>query len=191
MLRVTHLKSGATDDDALLAFDRRARGAAGAERGLCTACARSPGRATGADPQWLRGPAKKVLQVDDISVVCTLLSEVTTSDDDFHKFGVEATAFLRITYPVSACPEPLNSEDECPVQDYMIGTVAAHGLQASFVVTDQFGQKRSALLVGAGRVMMNVFASAGAKLLGNCEGGSETNIHDAEISVGTGRLSKP
>ncbi len=52
-------------------------------------------------------PAKKVLQVDDISVVCTLLSEVTTSDDDFHKFGVEATAFLRITYPVSACPEPL------------------------------------------------------------------------------------
>jgi hypothetical protein len=87
-------------------------------------------------------PAKKVLQVDDISVVCTLLSEVTTSDDDFHKFGVEATAFLRITYPVSACPEPLDSEDECPVQDYMIGTVAAHGLQASFVVTDQFGQSK-------------------------------------------------
>ncbi len=52
-------------------------------------------------------PANKVLEVDDISVVCNVLSEVTTSDDDFHKFGVEATAVLRITYPVSACPEPL------------------------------------------------------------------------------------
>ena len=136
-------------------------------------------------------PAKKVLQVDDISIVCNVLSEVTTSDDDFHKFGVQATAVLRITYPVSACPEPLDSEGECPAQDYVVGTAAAHGLQASFVVTDQFGQKRSDLAVGAGRVMMNVFASAGATLLGLCEGGSNTNFHASGISIGTGRLSKP
>jgi hypothetical protein len=134
-------------------------------------------------------PANKVLEVDDISIVCNVLSEVTTSDDDFHKFGVEATAVLRITYPVSACPEPLDSEHECPVQDYVIGTAAAHGLQASFVATDQFGQKRSDLAVGAGRVMMNVFASEGATLLGICEGGSETNFQSGEgISVGTGTL---
>ena len=74
----------------------------------------------------------------------------------------------------------------------MVGTAAAHGLQASFVVTDQFGQKRSDLAVGAGRVMMNVFASEQATLIGICEGGSETNFTEgAGISVGTGRLSKP
>ena len=136
-------------------------------------------------------PTGKQLQVDDISVVCNVLSEVTTSDDDFHKFGVEVTAILRITYPNSACPEPLEPE-RFPAQDYVVGTAAAHGLQASFVVTDQFGQKRSDLAVGAGRVMMNVFASEQATLIGICEGGSETNFTEgAGISVGTVRLSKP
>ena len=135
-------------------------------------------------------PSGKVLEIDDISVVCSVLSEVTSSDDDFHKFGVGATAVLRITYPVSACPEPLDSEHECPVQDYVLGTAAAHGLQASFVATDPADHKtRSDLAVGAGRVLMNVFASEGATLLGICEGGSNTNFQfGAGISVGSGTL---
>jgi hypothetical protein len=49
---------------------------------------------------------------------------------------------------------------------------------------------RRVLRVGAGR-LMNVFAGAGAKLLGLCEGGVSVNMLNTFISAGSGRLSKP
>ena len=77
-------------------------------------------------------PPGKLLLVDDMSVDCVIASEVF-DDTEFHKVGVEATAYLRITYPTDACPEALDSEGECPSQDYVIGTAAGHGLRALFI----------------------------------------------------------
>src|SRR3954447_10017463 len=102
-------------------------------------------------------PVGQLLQVDDMSVECVVASEVF-DDAEFHKVGVEATALLRIVYPVSACPEALDSENECPAQDYVVATVAGRGLAALFIQPGQ--PDRRFLRVGAGRVM-NVFAGAG------------------------------
>jgi hypothetical protein len=132
-------------------------------------------------------PPGKLLQIDDMSVECVIASEVF-DDAEFHKVGVEATALLRIVYPVSACPEALDSENECPAQDYVVGTVAGRGLAALFIQPGQ--PDRRVLRVGAGRVM-NVFAGAGAKLLGLCEGGVSVNFINTFIGAGSGRLSKP
>jgi hypothetical protein len=132
-------------------------------------------------------PPGKLLLVDDMSVDCVIASEVF-DEQEFHKVGVEATALLRIVYPVSACPEALDSENECPAQDYVVGTVAGRGLAALFIQPGQ--PDRRVLRVGAGR-LMNVFAGAGAKLLGLCEGGVLVNMLNTAISAGSGRLSKP
>ena len=100
----------ATREHAILAIDFR--GPARRERimgrailavfmsGLVTAACASPpvaaqvGRA-GADPQWLRRSTRKALLVDDMSVDCVIASEVF-DEQEFHKVGVEATAYLRI-----------------------------------------------------------------------------------------------
>jgi hypothetical protein len=98
-------------------------------------------------------PPAKLLLVDDISVDCVIASEVFDAAE-FHKAGVEATAYLRISYPVNACPEALDSEGECPSQDYVVGTAAAHGMSALFIQPGP--PDRRVLRAGAGREM-NVF----------------------------------
>ena len=87
-------------------------------------------------------------------------------------------------YPTNACPEALDSEGECPTQDYTVGTAAAHGLRALFIQPGQ--PNRFALRAGAGREM-HVFASAGATLFGLFG----VNIVNAFITAGSGRLIAP
>ena len=128
-------------------------------------------------------PSGKLLLVDDISVDCVVASEVF-DEAEFHKAGVAATAYLRIVYPVDACPEALDSEGECPSQDYAVGTGAAHGVRALFIQPGQ--PDRHVLRVGAGREM-NVFAGAGATLRGVCQG-VLVNITNSFITAGSGRL---
>ena len=128
-------------------------------------------------------PAGKRLLVDDVSVDCVIASEVF-DEAEFHKVGVAATAYLRILYPTDACPEALDSEGECPTQDYALGTAASHGVRALFIQPDS--PDRHVLRVGAGREM-NVFAGAGATLVGICQG-VLVNIANAFITAGSGRL---
>jgi hypothetical protein len=131
-------------------------------------------------------PAGKLLLVDDMSVDCVIASEVF-DDAEFHKVGVEATAYLQIVYPADACPEALDSEGECPSQDYVVGTGAAHGVIALFIQPGQ--PDRRVLRVGAGREM-NVFAGAGATLRGVCHG-VLVNMINSFITAGSGRLVDP
>src|SRR5262245_38657350 len=105
-------------------------------------------------------PPGKLLRVDDMSVDCVIASEVV-DEQELAKAGVATTAYLRISYPVDACPEALDSEGECPPQDYVVGTAAARGLRALFIQPGQ--PDRRVLRVGTGREM-HVFASAGATL---------------------------
>jgi hypothetical protein len=131
-------------------------------------------------------PPERILLVDDISVDCVIASEVF-DEQEFHKVGVEATAYLRIVYPPDACPEALDSEDECPSQDYVVGTGAARGIRALFIQPGQ--PDRRVLRVGAGREM-NVFAGGGATLRGVCHG-VLVNITNSFITAGSGRLVDP
>jgi len=131
-------------------------------------------------------PPGKLLLVDDMSVDCVIASEVFDAAE-FHKVGVEATAYLRIVYPVDGCPEALDSEGECPTQDYVVGTGAARGLTALFIQPGQ--PDRRVLRVGAGREM-NVFAGGGATLRGICQG-VLVNIINSFITAGSGRLVDP
>ena len=159
--------------------------------GLVTAaCASPPVAAQVGEPVLIRNgfvvPPGKRLLVDDMSVDCVIASEVF-DEQEFHKVGVEATALLRIVYPPDACPEEVNSlggGGECPSQDYVVGTGAAHGVRALFIQPGQ--PDRRVLRVGAGREM-NVFAGAGATLLGVCQG-VDVNIISAFITAGSGRL---
>jgi hypothetical protein len=128
-------------------------------------------------------PPAKLLLVDDMSVDCVIASEVLDAAE-FHKAGVEATAYLSIFYPVDACPEALDSEGECPSQDYVVGTGAARGMSALFIQPGS--PDRRVLRVGAGREM-NVFASAGATLRGLCHG-VLVNIINSFITAGSGQL---
>jgi hypothetical protein len=129
-------------------------------------------------------PAGKILLIDDISVDGVIASEVF-DEPEFHKVGVEATAYLRIQYPTDACPEALDSEGECPSQDYAVGTGASHGVRALFIQparpTGTFSGS------GPGAREMNVFASAGATLRGICQG-IAVNIINSLITAGSGRL---
>jgi hypothetical protein len=131
-------------------------------------------------------PPGKLLLVDDMSVDCVIASEVF-DDAEFHKVGVEATAYLQIVYPTNACPEALDSEGRCPSQDYVVGTGASRGVTALFIQPGQ--PDRRVLRVGAGREM-NVFASAGATLRGVCQG-VVVNIISSFITAGSGRLVAP
>ena len=156
--------------------------------GLVTAaCAPPPVAAQDGDRVLLRNgfvvPPEKLLLVDDMSVDCVVASEVF-DDSEFHKVGVEATAYLQIVYPPDACPEALDSEGECPTQDYVVGTGAARGLTALFIQPGQ--PDRRVLRVGTGREM-NVFASAGATLRGVCHG-ILVNMINSFITAGSGRL---
>jgi hypothetical protein len=131
-------------------------------------------------------PPGRLLRVDDMSVDCVIASEVF-DEQEFNKVGVEATAYLRIVYPVDACPEALDSEGDCPSQDYVVGTGAARGLRALFIQPGQ--PNRLVLRVGAGREM-HVFAGGGATLRGICQG-VLVNIINAFITAGSGRLIAP
>jgi len=130
-------------------------------------------------------PAGKLLLVDDMSVDCVIASEVF-DEEEFHKVGVEATAYLQIVYPPDACPEEVDSlgGGECPTQDHVVGTGAARGLIALFIQPGQ--PDRRVLRVGAGREM-NVFAGAGATLRGVCQG-ILVNMINSFITAGSGRL---
>jgi hypothetical protein len=131
-------------------------------------------------------PPGRLLRVDDMSVDCVIASEVF-DEQEFNKVGVEATAYLRIVYPVDACPEALDSEGDCPSQDYVVGTGAARGLRGLFIQPGQ--PNRLVLRVGAGREM-HVFAGGGATLRGICQG-VLVNIINAFITAGSGRLIAP
>jgi len=133
-------------------------------------------------------PTGRQLLVDDMSVDCVIASEVF-DEEEFHKVGVETTAFLRIVYPPDACPEEVDSDGggDCPSQDYVVGTAAARGLRALFIQPGP--PDRRVLRVGAGREM-NVFAGGGAKLLGVCQG-VLVNIISSFITAGSGRLVDP
>ena len=128
-------------------------------------------------------PPGEQLLIDDLSVDCVVASEVF-DDAEFHKVGVEATAYLRITYPTDACPEALDSEGECPAQDHVVGTAAAHGVAALFIQPGP--PDRRVLRVGAGR-QMSVSAGAGATLHGVCQG-VLVNMINAFITAASGRL---
>jgi hypothetical protein len=131
-------------------------------------------------------PTGQTLRVDDLSVDCVIASEIF-DEQAFKRFGVAATAYLRIVYPVASCPEPLDSEGDCPTQDYALGTAASHGVTALFIQPGQ--PNRFVLRVGAGREM-HVFAGAGATLYGICQG-VEVNITNSFITAGSGRLITP
>jgi hypothetical protein len=131
-------------------------------------------------------PPGKLLLIDDMSVDCVIASEIF-DEEEFHKAGVEATAILRIAYPTDACPEALDSEGECPSQDYVVGTAAARGVRALFIQPGQ--PDRYVLRVGAGREM-EVFAGEGATLLGVCHG-VLVNMINSFITAGSGRLVDP
>jgi hypothetical protein len=157
---------------------------------VIAACASPPVAAQVGEPILIRNgfvvPPGKRLLVDDMSVACVIASEVF-DEQEFHKVGVEATALLRIVYPPDACPEEVESlggGGECPSQDYVVGTGAAHGIRALFIQPGQ--PDRRVLRVGAGREM-NVFAGAGATLTGFCEAVG-VNIINAFIEAGSGRL---
>src|SRR4051794_10623996 len=139
--------------------------------GLLTAAYAPPSLAAPVDERVLIRdafvvPPGKLLLVDDMSVDCLVASEVL-NDAEFHKVGVEATAYLRIVYPTKICPEALDSEGGCPSQDHVVGTGASRGVAALFIQPGQ--PARRVLRVGAGRGM-SVFASAGATLHGICQG---------------------
>jgi hypothetical protein len=156
--------------------------------GLMTAACASPALTDQAGERVLirngfTVPAAKVLLVDDLSVDCVIASEVF-DEPEFHKVGVEATAYLRIIYPNDACPEALDSEGECPTQDYAVGTGASRGVRALFIQPDS--PDRHVLRVGAGREM-NVFAGARATLVGICQGVA-VSIINAFITAGSGHL---
>jgi hypothetical protein len=131
-------------------------------------------------------PPGKLLLVDDVSVDCVIASEIF-DEEEFHNAGVEATTYLRIAYPVDACPEALDSEGDCPSQDYVVGTGAARGVRALFIQPGP--PDRRVLRVGAGREM-NVFAGSGAILRGICQG-VLVNIINSLITAGSGRLVDP
>jgi hypothetical protein len=141
-------------------------------------------------------PPGRLLRVDDMSVDCVIASEVF-DQQEFNKVGVEATAYLRIKYPVDACPEALDSEGECPSQDYAVGTVAGHGLRALFVQPGQ--PNRFVLRVGAGREM-HVFAGERATLVGICQGagqhhqlvyyGRQWPVHRCDVFIKPHRLDR-
>jgi hypothetical protein len=156
--------------------------------GLVTAaCASPPVAAQVGEPVLIRNgfvvPPGKLLLIDDMSIDCVIASEVL-DQQEFPKVGVEATAYLRIVYPVDACPEALDSEGECPSQDYVVGTGAARGLTPLFIQPGP--PDRRVLRVGAGREM-NVFAGAGATLRGVCQG-VLVNMINSFITAGSGRL---
>jgi hypothetical protein len=131
-------------------------------------------------------PTGRQLLVDDMSVDCVIASQVL-NEEEFHKVGVETTAILRIVYPPDACPEALDSEGDCPSQDYVVGTGAAHGLRALFIQPGP--PDKHVLRVGAGREM-DVFAGEEAKLLGLCQSVG-VNIINSFITAGSGRLVDP
>jgi hypothetical protein len=131
-------------------------------------------------------PPGRLLQVDDMSVDCVVASEVF-DEQEFSKAGVATTAYFRISYPVDACPEALDSEGECPPQDYVVGTASARGQRTLFIQPGQ--PNRFVLRVGAGR-QMHVFASGGATLRGLCHG-VLVNILNGFITVGSGRFIAP
>src|SRR5262245_13640701 len=81
-------------------------------------------------------PSGRLLQVDDMSVDCVIASEVF-DEQEFSKAGVATTAVLRMSYPINACPEALDSEGDCPLQDYTVGTAAAWGLRVLFIQPGQ------------------------------------------------------
>jgi hypothetical protein len=156
--------------------------------GLVTAaCTSPPAAAQVGESVLIRNgfvvPSGKLLLVDDMSVDCVIASEVLDAQE-FAKVGVEATAYLQIVYPVDACPEALDSEGECPSQDYVVGTGAARGLTPLFIQPGP--PDRRVLRVGAGREM-NVFAGAGATLRGVCHG-ILVNMLNSFITAGSGRL---
>ena len=155
--------------------------------GLVTACASPPVAAQVGEQVLIRNgfvvPAGKLLLVDDMSVDCVIASEILDAQE-FPKVGVEATAYLRIQYPTDACPEALDSEGECPSQDYVVGTGAARGLTPLFIQPGP--PDRRVLRVGAGREM-DVFAGPGATLSGVCHG-VLVNMLNAFITAGSGRL---
>ena len=131
-------------------------------------------------------PPGRLLQVDDMSVDCVIASEVF-DQQEFIKTGVATTALLRMSYPSNACPEALDEDGVCPLQDYTVGTAAAWGVRALFIQPGQ--PNRRVLRVGAGR-QMHVFASGGATLRGLCRGVG-VNILNGFILAGSGRFIAP
>ena len=158
--------------------------------GLVTAaCASPPVAAQVGEPVLIRNgfvvPPGKRLLVDDMSVDCVIASEVF-DEQEFHKVGVEATALLRIVYPPDACPEEVEFRRGRRMS--ITGLRGRHRSRAwderLFIQPGQ--PDRRVLRVGAGREM-NVFAGAGATLLGVCQGVG-VNIINSFITAGSGRL---
>jgi hypothetical protein len=106
-------------------------------------------------------PAGKLLLVDDMSVDCVIASEAL-DEQEFPKVGVEATAYLRIAYPVDVCPEALDSEGECPTQDYVVGTGAARGLTPLFIQPGPLGATLRGVCQGVLVNILNSFITAGS-----------------------------
>jgi hypothetical protein len=158
--------------------------------GFVTACTASSLAAQEGERVLIRNgfvvPAGRLLLVDDMSVDCVIASEVF-DQQEFSKAGVATTAYLRISYPDDACPEALDSESGCPLQDYAVGTASARGLRALFI---QPGEPNRLVLRAAAGRQMHVFAGAGTTLRGVCAGAG-VNILNGFINAGSGRLVAP
>ena len=133
-------------------------------------------------------PAGKRLLLDDVSVVCFAtgalpISQASGGVADFERYGISATAILRIMYPVASCPEEPSGGTipTCPAQDHVLGTAQTNGTNAIGQTSAGKGQ----MSIGAGR-QITAFADQEGRLFGFCSG-SGLNF-DSSAFRGTGRL---
>jgi hypothetical protein len=133
-------------------------------------------------------PTGKRLLLDDASVSCFATGALPISQTfggvaDFERYGISATAILRIEYPVAACPEEPSGGTipSCPAQDHVLGTAQTNGTNALGQTSAGKGQ----MSIGAGR-QITAFADQGGSLFGFCDG-LQLNFPGASLR-GTGRL---
>jgi hypothetical protein len=131
-------------------------------------------------------PAGKRLLIEDVSVVCAAtgalpFQEGYFTSGDFEKHGISGTAKLGIFYAPADCPGELDSENECPGQQHVVGTAQTNGTNPIAVT----GEGRPVAGIGAGR-RIAAFAEQGGILSAFCSG-LVADFPSAELT-GTGRL---
>lgn len=131
-------------------------------------------------------PSGKRLLIDDVSVECAAtgalpFQEGLLTSGDFEKYGISGTATLGIFYAPADCPEELDSENECPTQQHVVGTAKTNGTNP----IAQTAEGRPVASIGAGR-RIAVFAEQGGILSAFCSG-LVADFPSAGLT-GTGRL---
>jgi len=131
-------------------------------------------------------PAGKRLLIEDVSVVCAAAGALPFqggdfTSGDFEKYGISGTAKLGIFYAPGNCPDELDSENECPGQQHVVGTAQTNGTNPIAVTSEG----RPVAGIGAGR-RIAAFAEPGGILSAFCSG-LVGDFPSAELT-GTGRL---